>query len=149
MLRASFSHEQPVPSSLMQLLKSSVASPQSHYLLVRALCSVAAQERQIQALVVSVWVRGHVLGRYTCEDRGRTQLRAGLETSLWLWGGKEVSGLKRETHRRRGGLSDNSPGSQAPQPLVSDPQGLLATKFFPDEHNALGSRSPCGSHQPH
>lgn len=131
----------------MQFLKSSVASPQSDYLLVRALCSVAAQERQIQALVVSVGFRGHVLGSYTCEDRGRTQLRAGLETGLWLWGGNKVSGLKRETHRRRGGLSDTS--AMALWFLVSDPQGFLATKFFPDEHNALGSLSPCRSHQPH
>lgn len=147
MLHASFSHGQPVPSSLMQFLKTSVASPQSNYLLLRALCSVAAQERQIQTLVVSVGVRGHVLRSYACKDRGHTQLRAGLETDLWLWGGNEVSGLRRETHRRRGRLSEQQPPASSTSAmalwlLVSDPQGLQAIKMnkvFPGEHNTLGS----------
>lgn len=134
----------------MQFLKTSVASPQSNYLLLRVLCSMAAQERQIQALVVSVGVRGHVLRCYACEDRGHAQLRAGLETDLWLWGGNEVSGLRKETHRRRGGLSeqqswDSSTSAMALWLLVSDPQGLRAIKMnkvFLGEYNTLGSLSP-------
>lgn len=135
----------------MKFLKSSVASPQSDYLLVRDLCSVAAQERQIQALV---GVRGHVLGRYTYEDRGRTQLRAGLETGLWLWGGNEVKWAEERDSQAKGRTLKQQPrvsstSTMALWLLVSDPQGLLATKFFPDEHNTLGSLSPCRSHQPH